>query len=1495
MSEYKAIPRKFVNKGIVQKLDIDRLDEGQFYDLLNATTIQEGALQSRYGSTRLATPSVGSLIHTMQMFRIGNTDAEQFMYLGEGTEIYRVRMRDLSATPTAMSAYLPSWGQRWNAVKFNAGKASKPYFFIAAGQMWKDRAIKSDGNLTTDLERWGIIPPAAALTATVANEISKDIYTGATITTTWTASPDESNTFKDIDIITSSFNLSTFDGTIPSGKLVDFYDSDDYIELVLTPKNPARFNQFILQFDVSTSGGDWNDYYEKVLIPSQATGVIGQSTDPLQSASTRTGLTDAGVLANTSNDYVTPVEGTDGSVQSQMAAEDPVTIGSRPIELPPTKVDDTGTPSPITVKVPKNQFLKVCAAGTTGKNWATVKAVRLWAKSSTVGSVDLTLDIISVKLKGGGGLDNTAAGTAPYEWIYTFRNDATGYESNPCPLMLSDRYIKGINRGAATLTGFSTSTDTQVSSVAIYRRGGVYPNDFRLVGLTDNGDSEFVDTLSDQDILYARIAEFDNDPPVPSALPTSMLATFTGNSGTGEQSVTLSVAQPSGQAAKDFLTVGTRLLVQDNEKTEWIQITGLNVDSTANKISAVFQTSHTGTIKVTTSTVVGAPCRFATAVGESIVLAGDPNNPGMAYKSKGGFPESFPVVVEATENVNQVRVTAPSNPILGLTEYAGEIIFLCRFNIYTTRIFRGQIQTPVEAPAQRGLLCENGWIKADNELFYLSDDGVYSWSGGQSVKKSEAIDWFFKGKTINGRLPLNKTTAELQYVSMAYHQNRVRFSCRDTGGNTITWLYDTIYDRWELYTPADEGFDFAGWSCYLAANGLLYSSRFFHNTGVDPAAYLYLEETGTSDNSQNIPFAAQTGFYSLESPGMNKQWGDIILELTSPNDITVKVYYDYAASPAETFTVTGAAGRRRVPLPFNSGSAKEAAAIAFRYEGSSTSSSSLILHSITFNVLELAEIQRGRASDWSDFGYPHDKRLDQLVIDYDTGGQDVTLNLDTISGIGGSTQMIAVATFTLSGTGRSKATLPIKKASDGTQVICKMLRLRPTTTSTDFKIFGADVTYEKFPADITVFTDPNDYGSPYDKYFQQFLLDIDTGGVAATVDIYIDNASSPSQSLSFTTTQNTRQQNRTLHGDLVGKKARLKITPGNGGKAQLFSHNFVTLPADKGPVLHNYDWDNLGSPNDKRLYSLNIEYEVTQDVNMIVEGLTGLDAAQSVATILSFTLTTSGRKQQQIPLPDNTIVKMVRVRPASSAYPDTAAKIYKYEFDKIVYPADKTLFTEWSNEGYPCEKIFRTVTIDMDTGGVACTVEVQVDGTTRLTASMTTTATDRVRTFSFVSDINNTVVIGKLIRLKLTPGTGGKSQLFNVAYNKTLEPCPQTFFDTFEQYFGSNGLKYMKQAWVEYRSTGTITLKVYRDGGTLFYTKVLSQHTQRDVERFYLPAVNSSVLNKSKSYRITMEADTGSQFYLYRDSSRIETMNLSGESRSPYAQHYLYAEMPLQK
>jgi hypothetical protein len=301
---------------------------------------------------------------------------------------------------------------------------------------------------------------------------------------------------------------------------------------------------------------------------------------------------------------------------------------------------------------------------------------------------------------------------------------------------------------------------------------------------------------------------------------------------------------------------------------------------------------------------------------------------------------------------------------------------------------------------------------------------------------------------------------------------------------------------------------------------------------------------------------------------------------------------------------------------------------------------------------------------------------------------------------------------------------------------------------------------------------------------------------------------------------------------------------------------------------------------------------------IIHSGLNGSTITLGAATIvLQSSGASSGRAMQQFPLPKDTVAKMVRLRPDSYAQDVT---VFKYSFDKTNYPADIMLATNWTEMDYKCEKICRSITMDVDTGGVAATFNVEYsnqhgDILSAGPFTINTTYNSRVRTFAFEQNI-----IGYAFRTVHAPGTGGKFQVFTQPqFDHTNEPCPLTFWDSLEVFSGSAGYRLLKQVWVQYKSSGQIIISIYRDGGALLYSGYFGPQGFRDAIRLFPPMYSDNgmlpnILNKSQRYRITIEsADNTKPFYLYRDSSRMELLNISGDQRNGYYQTVVFTQLPL--
>ncbi len=431
----------------------------------------------------------------------------------------------------------------------------------------------------------------------------------------------------------------------------------------------------------------------------------------------------------------------------------------------------------------------------------------------------------------------------------------------------------------------------------------------------------------------------------------------------------------------------------------------------------------------------------------------------------------------------------------------------------------------------------------------------------------------------------------------------------------------------------------------------------------------------------------------------------------------------------------------------------------------------LFSHSFKFEPADKGQV--GHTFDWDDLGSPADKLLLNVTFEYDTTtGGSLTLQMDTLSGIGGTTLTSNVGTFTL-GSGRGKTNFPIPS-----DTIVKMVRVYPSSSpSTGYKQWKYHFEQVNYPYDFVRVTPWKDASSPVDKEPSWLWIDSDTSGVAASVQLQNENGTV--MTVSHTGTSSNRKKNYAIPVDTHAKMWRVLSQEGTGGRFQLWGWGFER-------------WQ---------------PFEQSSPIN----------------------------------------------------------------------PPEIILATPWNDFSYPFEKLARNLIITINTGGVACSVALQTsEAGTVFTTSVTSTNTTRPQ-----APIPCTAnLLGKMWRLVFTPGTGGLSQLWNWSLDCVREPAAVKSWDSYEQTLGSKFFKFIAQGWWMYTCASSVTLTILSDTGTSSVT--LPAHSTRATERFPLPSVWGSGLNKSKGYRVQLSSASPMKFY--PAGSGLEFMVFGGDRHAAYQQ-----------
>jgi hypothetical protein len=158
-------------------------------------------------------------------------------------------------------------------------------------------------------------------------------------------------------------------------------------------------------------------------------------------------------------------------------------------------------------------------------------------------------------------------------------------------------------------------------------------------------------------------------------------------------------------------------------------------------------------------------------------------------------------------------------------------------------------------------------------------------------------------------------------------------------------------------------------------------------------------------------------------------------------------------------------------------------------------------------------------------------------------------------------------------------------------------------------------------------------------------------------------------------------------------------------------------------------------------------------------------------------------------------------------------------------------------------------------------------------------------------------MIGTQWRLLLTPGTGGKSKLWDWSLDAVKLPPPMTRWTSQGQGFGYRGWKFCFQFWADYICAGAVNVTLTSDTGT--YTLVLppgGSGVARVVERRLLPSPWGAGKNKSKLYSVDIvAADPTKPFMMFPDQSGIEWIACGADRHTAFQQATLssFMEVPI--
>ena len=1540
----------FSNKGVVQKIDINQLQDGQYALLLNMVSEQEGSLSPRYGHTNLtgSWPSaVPSYVNSLHVTQVGAT-SNPTLYAAENDALYRkistsgnyqLVVYNTVSTSAAhkrigMSTYKTDQTGTTGMTYIATGENHYP----GGGSDYIRGMFRDNGQAGTIAKYWGILPPAkpaditpSAMTITpifasgayngtivingsrasgtitaVADQPVGSSFYKITFTPTSSAwlpgmyivTGAQSSVIEKVDSAgaiyayfasapsVSASIVAYESATVPTtagltytatsnafsspGLDLSFgatndnegYVTDDTIAFSFFTSSPENIYDIRLRFYTNSAS---SAYYEKAISP----GLV-QSLQNAVSSNATINPDSPGMVADengASNAVTDPVIPT-----GNVITYDVTQVGLNPAYLTPSKAGFGGWSQ---VEISKRSFLALGNAGTVddgsgGQGWKTIYGVEVIIRPTTTTAV-VNFKLGSIFAYGGKGVNsNYGAKLTPYSYVYTYKSKITGAESNPCIEMVPENTLNIVRQGinvnvlGTEMAGYQ-SLNAEVDTICIYRSGGTFADGlYRRVGVINNPGAaagNFVDTADDLSIVGAPIAEFDNDAPVTSDIGQEYKFNLAATYPKGAATISLSTISST---MRNLLTPGTIVnigggIAGATGKQESCVVLAVNTGS----FTTYLQYDHLAGEAVIWDTNAGVACDVLCSAFNRMWVAGDAKNPHVLYSSKTGKPESFPIINQGTGNPHAIAVSSPDNPINGIAEFNGELVCLCQNGIYTIRLDNGRMVGPFKTPANRGLVLKYAWGYVDNEIWFLSNDGIYAWAGAGIRKVTFAIDFVFNKKSVNGIAPFDRlNTQYYPLCNIQQKNNEIFFNYINTDGWFFVLRYHLLFDRWsvdEIYDPSQlvyqgnvsdrNGIPLRPVAITAMvsdrAAGVLYASKTVGSgswpTPTYQAALIKYDDVNTyTDNAGSISplpepiyYETKTKFYDMGTALAQKNFTDIGFEFTSglsndaDNTFFYKVYYDYLTTAGDSSaSIPNTATRQISQFPLQqagyplASEGKEARAAMFSLYGKSKAYN--IFHNFSYTFIPLSDTIKGRVTDWDDLGHPFDKRLFNVTIEYDNGNTELVLYLDTVSGLNSSATTLVAQTIILPAkSGRAKSSIAITA-----DIIAKMVRLRPKVALVSYQIFNYSFQKEDYPRDVMNNTDWSDLGYQYEKRLYQLYINCDTGGANVSVAIEADGGT-VLQTVTVSGSSTNRMQAIPLDKDLIGKLIRLKVTSSLVNvKFQLFDYKFDFENLPKPIVLST-------PPNDFGYDYLKYAEQVSFDINT-----SGYNVPVSLYGdgVLMQTVTVNGTqtdRNQIITLSPALTFRTMRLE--VGAIP-AGGRFQLWDYRPIFKPADKgeVFHTfDWDDIQYPYDKKLTEITIEFqtNTGNVQIAIDTLsgIDGNTRVEPFQTLTLPNSSNNRGFKTfPINETVC--KMIRVRAIGPTPLPSDFKMYGYkvgNVVQYPADIVNFTDWSDL----GYQYEKRLYQLYINCDTagqnVTVNIEADGGIVQQVNVNGTATNR--------------------------------------------------------------------
>lgn len=712
--------------------------------------------------------------------------------------------------------------------------------------------------------------------------------------------------------------------------------------------------------------------------------------------------------------------------------------------------------------------------------------------------------------------------TGDYFYRYQLRHTATGVISQPGPPTGNPPDPAEAGSTATiygTVTLAAQSPQWTAPSIPdpgtggsfqldIYRWGGTVL-DWRMVGsIPADGVSIFTDTMDDATALGAPSLDFSRFQPWitqdPEVKITVSTAAAVPGTGTGDGSGSVLTRISGGFFDQNWLP-GTLILLDDS-----IPLTLRRFISP----SSIEVNEDTGTWASRAITITGAlrsgdPMPHAWGpygsgqFGLFIFGCGDPREPGTVKWTNGNDPDS-------TNPVNSLQLTDPSEPLQNGCVYNGRVYCWSTERMWElipdlqSGTFIAQV-----IPGNRGLWAP--WALAVGDaMYWVGKDGIYASTGSVQKYLTDADFMAFFPHDANPGIQVTLPNPDdppnpIQLYSpkpdatetwrLSYGDGMLYFDYLDNGDvpNGIQPSNKTlVYSKF----PTVAG-DTYGWVLDKFPNTgyvFRYWEENYHSmlVSVGPVLYVF---TGQTDDGQPISVAFMTPADDYGDARLQKLVGDSWID-AKPNGVTVqaKILTDYNAVIVADKPLTASGGTRDmtiIDVPIDTFARNVGLWVSWQQTAGGPE-----IFKWVHTFVPKPEILLKRVTDWSDDGEPMNKWLYGVLLEANTNGNNVLVE---VHGDGD----VVLGTLTLNHAGQST------KPYDFEATITHQMRLVPVSPGygVEWQLFSIKWKWNLKPELITWETDWLDDGYVAAKFFQGFVLQGDTAGqnVTLTVQYKLDD------------------------------------------------------------------------------------------------------------------------------------------------------------------------------------------------------------------------------------------------------------------------------------------------------------------------------------------------------------------------------------------------------